>query len=51
MKYAIAQNSNNKDVATLRQDLRNCPRHCFGDHEQCHASYCKHAGEGKQRYI
>ena len=53
MKCAIAQNSVNKDVATLRQDLRNCPRHCFGDHQQCRTSYCKHAGEGnggKQDY-
>ena len=51
MKYAIAQNSNNKDVATLRQDIRNCPCHCFGDHEQCRESYCKHAGEGNKGII
>ena len=53
MKCAIAQNSVNKDVATLRQDLRNCPYHCFGDHQQCRTSYCKHAEEGnggKQDY-
>ena len=54
MKCAIAQNSVNKDVTALRQDLRNCPHHCFNDHQQCCKSYCKHAGEGnggKQYFI
>ena len=46
MKCAIAQNSASKDVATLHQDIWNCPRHCFRDHQQCRTSYCKHAGEG-----
>ena len=46
MKCAMAQHSTTKDVSALRHDLRNCPRHCFGDHQHCSNSFCKHAGEG-----
>lgn len=46
MEFAIAEHSSTKDVEALQHDLRNCPYHCFGDHRQCHGSFCKHAGEG-----
>ena len=45
MKCAIANHSATKDVPALRHDLRNCPRHCFGDHQNCSNNFCKHAGE------
>ena len=46
MKCAIAHHSTTKDIQALRHDLRNCPRHCFGDHQDCSDSFCKHAGVG-----
>jgi len=46
MKCVIQQHSTTGDSVALRKDLRNCPRHCFGDHRQCNASFCKKAGEG-----
>lgn len=48
IKSAIAQNNDNKGAATMHKDLRNCPCYCFGDHQQCRASYCKCAGEGNR---
>jgi len=46
MKYAIAQSSSSRDISALRQDLHNCPCHCFGDHRRCRPYICNHAGEG-----
>ena len=46
MKCAILHHSKTGDSAALRKDLRNCPKHCFNDHRQCSASFCKNAGEG-----
>ena len=46
MKCAIKQHSTTGDSVALRKDLCNRPKHCFGDHQQCSASFCKKAGEG-----
>ena len=40
-RKAITAHSHNGDVEALRHDLRNGPRHYFGDHSGCNASYCK----------
>jgi len=48
MKYAIAQSNSSRDISALRQDLCNCPRHCFGDHRRCRPSICNHASEGDE---
>ena len=53
MKCAIKHHSATGDFVALRADLRNCPRHCFGDHRQCNSSFCKNVGEcsmGKTYY-
>ena len=46
MRCAIRNHSVTSDVASLRRDLRNCPRHCFGDHSQCSSTFCKKANQG-----
>ena len=54
MKAAIKKHSLTNDVASLRHDLRNCSRHCFGDHRKCNGSFCKDSGKGnggKNGYI
>ena len=44
-RCAIRMHSATGDVNALRHDLRNGPRHCFGDHQNCNSSFCKHANE------
>ena len=44
MRCAIKNHSGTGDVAKLRQDLRNCPCHCFGDHRNC-SNFCKKSGQ------
>ena len=46
MKCAIKQHSATDDFVVLWTELRNYPRHCFGDHQQCNSSFRKNAGEG-----
>ena len=41
-RTAIRSHSVTKDVEALRHDLRNGPRHCFGDHSKCVSEFCKH---------
>ena len=42
-RSAIRYHSKTLDVAALRHDLRNGPRHCFGDHSNCRANgFCRH---------
>ncbi len=41
MKCAIKQHSSTG--VALQTDLHNCPRNCFGDHQQCNSSFCKNA--------
>ena len=44
-RKAITAHSQTGDVEALRHDLRNGPRHYFGDHSGCNASYCKKKDE------
>ena len=46
MRCAIRNHSATGDVAGLRHDLRNCSRHCFGDHRDCSSTFCKKAKQG-----
>ena len=42
-RSAIIYHSKTGDVAALRHDLRNGPRHCFGDHSNCRPDgFCRH---------
>ena len=38
---AIKMHSTTGDVAALRHDLRNGPRHCFGFHDNCSSTFCQ----------
>ena len=38
---AIKMHSSTGDVAALRHDLRNGPRHYFGCHDDCNSAFCK----------
>ena len=40
-RCAIKHHSCTGNVARLRHDLRNGPRHCFGDHSQCISTFCQ----------
>ena len=44
-RCAIRMHSITGDVSALRHDLRNGPRHCFGDHRNCNSAFCKHVNE------
>ena len=54
-RSAIRYHSKTQDVAALRHDLRNGPRHCFGDHSNCRPDgFCHHVTQDQptgQRYI
>ena len=41
-RCAIKMHSATGDVAALRRDLRNGPRHYFGRHDKCSSTFCKH---------
>lgn len=42
-RSAIMYHSKTGDVAALKHDLRNGPRHCFGDHTNCRpGGFCRH---------
>jgi len=44
-RCAIRMHSATGDITALRHDLRNGPRHCFGDRQKCSSSFCKHVNE------
>ena len=44
-RSAIRTHSATQDVNALRHDLRNEPRHCFGDHSKCVSEFCKYKDE------
>ena len=41
-RIAIRMHSSTGNVQQLRHDLRNGPRHVFGDHSLCNPEFCKH---------
>ena len=41
-RCAIRMHSATGDVAALRRDLRNGPRHYFGLHDNCNSAFCQH---------
>lgn len=41
-RCAIKMHSATGDVAALRHDLRNGPRHYFGLHKDCNSAFCQH---------
>lgn len=41
IKMRSANSNKAEAVRLLREDLRNGPYHCFGDHSQCSTDYCK----------
>jgi len=41
IKMRSAHTNKGEAAKLLRQDLRNGPFHCFGDHSQCSTDYCK----------
>ena len=45
---AIRMHSTTGDASVLRHDLRNGPRHCFGDHPNCNLAFCKHVNENPE---
>ena len=47
-RCAIRMHSTTGDVSALRHDLRNGPRHCFGDHRNCNSAFCKHVNENPE---
>ena len=52
-RKAITAHSRTRDVEALRHDLRNGPRHYFGDHSRCNPTHCKKKDgchTGKQMY-
>ena len=40
-RCTIKMPSSTADVAALRHDLRNGPRHYFGLHDKCNSAFCK----------
>ena len=40
-RCAIKHHSCTGNVARLRYDLQNGPRHCFGEHSQCISTFCQ----------
>ena len=50
MRCAIRNHSTTGDVAGLRHDLHNCPRHCFGDHRDCSGTFCKKAKDDDSKH-
>ena len=47
---AIRMLSTTGDVSALWHDLRNGPRHCFGNHQNCNSAFCKHVNENPERH-
>ena len=41
IKMRSAHSNKGEAVKLLREDLRNGPYHCFGDHSRCSTDYCK----------
>lgn len=41
IKMKSAHSNKGEAVKLLREDLRNGPFHCFGDHSRCSTDYCK----------
>lgn len=46
-----AEDTNGSDVSGLYEDIRNAPRHVFGDHSACRSYFCSHQDASEECYV